>query len=181
MHNHNNSEISLEEKEIANWKKRIVGAWLFTIPVVIIMYFGALFGVELFAEQTMNIILLILGFPVIFVFGFETIKAGLRGFYSLYFNMDSLISLGTIVAYLTGFLSFFNISQNYSVISSMIMAIFITGKYVEAKAKGKASSEIKKLLELGAKSAVVLKDDKETKIPVSEIKIGDIMVKAWGR
>jgi len=176
MHNHNNSEISLEEKEIANWKKRLVGAWLFTIPVVIIMYFGALFGVELFAEQTMNIILLILGFPVIFVFGFETIKAGLRGFYSLYFNMDSLISLGTIVAYLTGFLSFFNISQNYSGISSMIMAIFITGKYVEAKAKGRASSEIKKLLELGAKNAIVLRNKEEIEIPISEVKIGDILV-----
>src|SRR3989344_3459072 len=176
MHNHNNSEISLEEKEIANWKKRLVGAWLFTIPVVIIMYFGALFGVELFAEQTMNIILLILGFPVIFGFGFETIKAGLRGFYSLYFNMDSLISLGTIVAYLTGFLSFFNISQNYSGISSMIMAIFITGKYVEAKAKGRASSEIKKLLELGAKNAIVLRNKEEIEIPISEVKIGDILV-----
>src|SRR3989338_3815546 len=176
MHNHNNSEISLEEKEIANWKKRIVGAWLFTIPVVIIMYFGALFGVELFAEQTMNIILLILGFPVIFIFGFETIKAGLRGFYSLYFNMDSLISLGTVVAYLTGFLSLFDISQNYSGISSMIMAILITGKYVEAIARGRASQEIRKLLELGAKKALVLRNNKEIEIDISEVKKGDILI-----
>src|SRR3989344_3937854 len=179
MHNHSghdHSELSLEEKEIRGWKKRLVGAWLFTIPIVLFMYSGALLGIDLAPKQSMNIILLALGFPVIFIFGFETIRGGLRGFYSLYLSMDSLISLGTIVAYLTGFLSFFDIAQNYSGISSMIMAIFITGKYVEAKAKGKASSEIKKLLELGAKSAVVLKDDKETKIPVSEIKIGDIMV-----
>ena len=179
MHNHSghdHSELSLEEKEIRGWKKRLVGAWLFTIPIVLFMYSGALLGIDLAPKQSMNIILLALGFPVIFIFGFETIRGGLRGFYSLYFSMDSLISLGTIVAYLTGFLSFFDIAQNYSGISSMIMAIFITGKYVEAKAKGKASSEIKKLLELGAKSAVVLKDDEETKIPVSEIKIGDIMV-----
>src|SRR3989344_4623833 len=177
MHNeHNHNEISLEEREIKNWKKRLVGSWIFTIPVVLLMYLGKLIGMELFPDQLMNILLLILGFPVIFIFGFETIKAGLRGFYSLYFNMDSLISLGTVVAYLTGFLSLFDISQNYSGISSMIMAIFITGKYVEAIARGRASQEIKKLLELGAKNAVVLRGNKEIEIPISEVKIGDILV-----
>jgi len=177
MHNeHNHNEISLEEREIKNWKKRLVGSWIFTIPVVLLMYLGKLIGIELFPDQLMNILLLILGFPVIFIFGFETIKAGLRGFYSLYFNMDSLISLGTVVAYLTGFLSLFDISQNYSGISSMIMAIFITGKYVEAIARGRASQEIKKLLELGAKNAVVLRGNKEIEIPISEVKIGDILV-----
>ena len=173
---HNHSEISLEEIEIKSWKKRLIGAWIFTIPIVLVMYLGELIGIELFSEQLSNILLLVLGFPVIFIFGFETIKAGLRGFYSFYFNMDSLIALGTIVAYLTGFLSLFNISQNYSGISSMIMAIFITGKYVETIARGRASQEIKKLLELGAKNAVVLRNNKEIEVPISEIKIGDVII-----
>src|SRR3989344_3299820 len=179
MHEHNeheHGEISLEEKEIKSWKRRVIGSIILTIPIAFLMYSNALFGIKLFSEQIINIILLILGAPVIFIFGFETIKGGLRGFYSLYFNMDSLIALGTVVAYLTGFLSFFNIVQNYSGISAMIMAIFITGKYVEAKARGRASQEIKKLLELGAKNAVVLRNNKEIEIPVSEIKIGDVMV-----
>ena len=173
---HNHSEISLEEIEIKNWKKRLIGSWIFTIPIVFVMYFGMLSGIDLFSEQFAKILILILGFPVIFIFGFETIKAGLRGFYSFYFNMDSLIALGTIVAYLTGFLSLFNISQNYSGISSMIMAIFITGKYVETIARGRASQEIKKLLELGAKNAVVLRNNKEIEVPISEIKIGDVII-----
>src|SRR3989344_8859311 len=150
MHNHSeHHHDSIEEREINSWKKRLVGSWIFTIPIVFVMYFGMLFGIELFSMNIASTIILILGFPVIFIFGFETIKGGLRGFYSLYFNMDSLIALGTIIAYVTGFLSFFDIVQNYSGISSMIMAIFITGKYVEAKARGRASQEIKKLLELG--------------------------------
>ena len=179
MHEHNeheHGEISLEEKEIKSWKRRVIGSIILTIPIAFLMYSNALFGIKLFSEQIINIILLILGAPVIFIFGFETIKGGLRGFYSLYFNMDSLIALGTVVAYLTGFLSFFNIVQNYSGISSMIMTIFIIGKYVEAIARGRASLEIKKLLELGAKNAVVLRNNKEIEIPVSEIKIGDVMV-----
>jgi Cu+-exporting ATPase len=176
MHEHNHGEISLEELEIKSWKRRLIGSWIFTVPIVFVMYFGILMGIELFSEQLTNVLLLVLGFPVIFIFGFETIKAGLRGFYSLYFNMDSLISLGTIVAYITGFLTFFNISQNYSGISSMIMAIFITGKYVEAIARGRASLEIKKLLELGAKKAIVLRNKKEVEIEISEVKIGDIII-----
>ena len=98
MHEHNHNEISLEEKEIKSWKKRLIGSWIFTIPIVLVMYLGKLIGIELFSVQLSNILLLILGFPVIFIFGFETIKGGLRGFYSLYLNMDSLISLGTVVA-----------------------------------------------------------------------------------
>ena len=177
MHNHSeHHHDSIEEREINSWKKRLVGSWIFTIPIVFVMYFGMLFGIELFSMNIASTIILILGFPVIFIFGFETIKGGLRGFYSFYFNMDSLIALGTIIAYVTGFLSFFDIVQNYSGISSMIMAIFITGKYVEAKAKGRASQEIKKLLELGAKKAVVLRDNKEIEIEISEIKIGDVMI-----
>ncbi len=178
MHNHSehHHEVSIEEREINSWKKRLIGSWIFTIPIVFVMYFGMLFGIELFSMNVASTIILILGFPVIFIFGFETIKGGLRGFYSFYFNMDSLIALGTIIAYVTGFLNFFDIVQNYSGISSMIMAIFITGKYVEAKAKGRASQEIKKLLELGAKKAVVLRDNKEIEIEISEIKIGDVMI-----
>ena len=177
MHNHpEHHHDSIEEREINSWKKRLIGSWIFTAPIVFVMYFGALFGVELFSEKLASVLILILGFPVVFIFGYETIKGGLRGFYSLYFNMDSLIALGTVIAYITGFLNFFDIVKNYSGISSMIMAIFITGKYVEAKARGRASQEIKKLLELGAKKAVVLRNNKEIEMEISEIKIGDVMI-----
>ena len=84
-----------------------------------------------------------LGFPVIFLFGWDTIRSGIRGLFTFYFNMDSLISLGTIIAYITGILTFFMEINDYSGVSSMIMAIFVTGKYIEAKARGKASQEIK--------------------------------------
>ncbi len=90
--------------------------------------------------------------------------------------MDSLIALGTIVAYATGIFSlFFNI-QDYSGVSAMIMAFFTTGKYVEALARGRASQEIKKLLELGAKKSTVLRNNKEIEISIEELKIGDVMI-----
>jgi Cu+-exporting ATPase len=90
--------------------------------------------------------------------------------------MDSLIAMGTIIAYLTGIVSFFISIQDYSGISAMIMAFFITGKFIETKARGRASQEIKKLLELGAKKARVLRNSQEIEISIEEVKINDILI-----
>ncbi|MBC8434987.1 cation-translocating P-type ATPase, partial [archaeon] len=165
-----------EENEIKQWFVRLIGVWLFTIPIMIIMYSGELFGKELVSMNLMTPLMLIFSFPIIFIFGFQTLKSGFRGFYTFYFSMDSLIGLGTVVAYLTGFLSFFMEVTSFAGVSGMIMTIFITGKYIEARAKGRASSEIKKLLEMGVKFAVVLKNGVEVKIPISEVKLGDVLV-----
>src|SRR3989338_7837032 len=149
---HKHNKESFEEQEIRLWKRRLWGAWVFAIPIAILMILERFFEIMALGELT-SLIILIIGFPVVFFFGWETIKGGLRGFINFYFSMDSLIALGTIIAYLTGILSYFINVQDYSGVSAMIMAIFIAGKYIESKARGKASQEIKKLLELGAKKA----------------------------
>ena len=168
-------EQSLEEKEIKTWERKLIWAWAFTIPIMAVMYSGMIFGKHIVSMEIMPIVLLVLGFPVIFIVGWQTVKMGIRGFYTFYFNMDSLIALGTVVAYSTGILSFFGF-QDYSGVSAMIMTIFITGKYIESKAKGRAGREIRKLLELGARKAIVLKGKKEIEVPIEELKIGDVMV-----
>ncbi len=175
MKQHHHSE-TIEDTEIQDWKKRLLLSWIFVIPIVVLMYILPLFDLMVFSEEIMTWIILAFGFPVIFIAGWETLKGGLRGFTNLYFNMDSLISLGTVIAYITGFLSAFGLMQNYSGVAAMIMAIFITGKYIESKARGRASSEIRKLLELGAKKAVVLRGKQEIEIPIEDIKIGDTLV-----
>jgi P-type Cu+ transporter len=168
-------EESIEEQEIRSWKRKLVWAWTLTIPIILIMYSGMIFGKPILPMNLMTIAILALGFPVIFIVGWQTIRMGARGFYTFYFNMDSLIALGTVIAYLTGFLSFMGF-EDYSGVSAMIMTIFITGKFIESKAKGRASSEIKKLLELGAKKATILKGKKEIEIPIEEVKIGDVLI-----
>ena len=176
MKEHNHEEMSVEEMEIKSWRKKLIGVWIFAVPIAILMASQRILGLNIIPEKYMVITLLVLGFPVVFIFGFDTIRGGLRGFYTFYFNMDSLIALGTVIAYLTGIFNFFNFVQDYSGVSAMIMAIFITGKYIETKAKGRASQEIKKLLELGAKKALILRGKKEIEVEISEIKIGDVMI-----
>lgn len=174
MEHKHNSE-SFEERDMRLWKIRLWGAWIFAIPIALLMILERFFAIMPFGELTPYIIL-VNAFPVIFFFGWPTIKSGIRGFFSFYFSMDSLIALGTIIAYATGILAFFIKVQDYSGVSAMIMAIFIAGKYIETKARGRASQEIKKLLELGAKKARVLRGKEEIEIPISEVKIDDIIV-----
>jgi len=169
-------EQPVEDAEITSWKKKLIWSWLLTIPIAIIMLSERLLSFSLIEMPYSIIFILVLGFPIIFVFGFSTIKSGLRGFTNFYFNMDSLISLGTIVAYATGIFYFIGIVQDYSGIAAMIMAFFTTGKYVEALARGRASQEIRKLLELGAKKSIVLRNNKELEISIEELKIGDVMI-----
>jgi Cu+-exporting ATPase len=173
---HEHHEISIEEKEMNKWKRKLILSWIFVVPIAVIMLSDRLFGVRIFQENAMTIVIMILSFPVIFIFGWETIRRGIKGLFTFYFNMDSLIALGTVIAYATGFLSFFGIVSDYSGVSSMIMAFFTTGKYVESIARGKAGQEIRKLLQLGAKKARILRGRKEIEVEIGEVKIGDIIV-----
>ena len=164
------------DTEARNWFTRMVGSVIFAVIALVLMYFGKVFGFSLIPMSWMTPAMLILSFPIIFIFGFQTLKLGLIGLFRFYFNMDSLIALGTLIAYLTGLLSFFFPIQDYSGVSGMIMTIFLTGKYIEFRAKGRATSEIKKLLELGAKKALVLKSKEEVLIDISSLRVGDVMI-----
>jgi len=174
--NEHHHEEPVEDSEIVSWKKKLIWSWIFTIPIAVLMLSERLFGFSILEMPYSSILILALGFPVVFIFGWDTIKGGVRGLVTFYFNMDSLIALGTMVAYLTGILAFTGIVADYSGVSAMIMAFFTTGKYVEALARGRASQEIRKLLELSAKNARVLRGNKEIEIPMDEVKVGDILV-----
>jgi len=100
MHGEHEHHDGVGDDEIRSWKTRLIGAWTFTIPIAILMigmrFFDILMGK--ISEDMIVIISLIIAFPVIFVFGFNTIKSGTNGLVRFYFNMDSLIALGTIQA-----------------------------------------------------------------------------------
>ena len=98
-------------------------------------------------------------------------------------NMDTLIALGTTTAWIFSTVVTFapGVFNNIEVDVFFEAAVFIIffillGRLLEARAKGQANDAIKKLLELQAKEATVLRDGEESKIPVSEVVKGDIIV-----
>src|SRR3989304_4282272 len=97
MNGHHHDE-PLEDAEIKSWNRKTIWSWIFAIPIAILMLSERILGISLVPESYLVFVLLALGFPVVFIFGFETIKGGMRGLFTFYFNMDSLIALGTVIA-----------------------------------------------------------------------------------
>ncbi len=168
------TEQEAEIKEMQAAKKKMWAAWSLAVPIALI---GILFERVLNLENIfVDVIPLILSFPILFIIGFPTLRSAVKSIKYLSFNMDVLISLGTVIAFLTGILRFFLPIENYSGIGGMIMAFFLTGRYFEAKARGRASQAIKKLLSLEAKTAFILVKGKEKEVRMDEVKINDIMI-----
>lgn len=94
-------------------------------------------------------------------------------------NMDTLVALGVTTAFLySGYLTLFTSSHEEYFLDAAVIATFIMlGRYLEAKAKGRASSAIKKLLELSAKVAHKISGkNKILDIPIGQVKKGDILL-----
>ena len=114
--------------------------------------------------------------PVVFVFGIQFHRAAFTRLRSLTANMDTLVSIGTLAAYVYSVWAFFADQPVFFETAGIIVALILLGRFFEARAKGRASGAIVKLLELGAKEARVLRDDQEVTVPVSEVMPGDRML-----
>jgi Cu+-exporting ATPase len=120
--------------------------------------------------------MILLAIPVLFWAGKDTLFSAAKRVSHGRANMDVLIALGTITAFSTGPAIYFSPILNYAGVSSMIMAFHLLGRYIEAKAKGRASQAIRKLLELEVKTARIQVDGEERKILSDEIEVGNIMI-----
>merc|ERR1711879_159677 len=117
-----------------------------------------------------------LGIPIIFGTGLHVHIGSFKALRNWSPNMDVLVTLGSLPPYLIGLLGFFIPVTTFIEMATTIMTFHLIGKYLEIKAKGRASQAIKKLLEMGAKTAKVIVDGKEIEVPVADLQVGDIMV-----
>ncbi|MGM0410621.1 MAG: heavy metal translocating P-type ATPase [Bacillota bacterium] len=165
-----------DEKKVKEAKKRMLGTWVFTIPIIIWMIPEMFFGLVWPNETIYNLGMILLAIPPLFVFGKRTFSSAYRSVKHGGANMDVLIAMGTGAAFITGPAVFFTPLANFAGVAAMIMAFHLTGKYIEESAKGRASQAIKKLMELGAKKATIIEDGEEKEIKVEKLKAGDIML-----
>ena len=92
--------------------------------------------------------------------------------------MDTLISLGTISAWLWSTVVLVGgiATETYFEVGAAVTTLILLGRYLEARAKGRSSEAIRKLVALGAKEARLLRGDEEVLVPVSELQVGDLFV-----
>ncbi len=127
---------------------------------------------------------LLLAIPVQFWAGSEFYRATIPALKHRLANMDTLVALGTTVAFVfSAFITFFPEivmragfdAMPYFDVSTIVIGLILLGRYFEARAKMGTGEAIKKLLGLQAKTARVLQDGKEVDIPIEEVMIGNII------
>jgi Cu+-exporting ATPase len=169
-------EVDEAQRKMAEARFRMLVAWAFTAPLMLWMLPEMLLGIMWPNALVFNLGMILLALPVLFWVGRRTYRSGIRAALHGYANMDTLITLGTGASLLTGPASFFFPVANYAGVSAMIMAFHLTGRYVEETAKGRASQAIRKLLELGAKTARILVEGDEVEVPIERVAVDDVMV-----
>lgn len=132
-----------------------------------------------------SFVLLVLATPVQFWSGRRYYKSAWSALKNKTANMDTLVVLGTSVAYFFSVFSVFfsvvlknaNIPVNtYFETSATIITLVLLGKYLELRAKGQTMTALKKLLDLQAKSAHLILDGVVTEQPIELVKVGDIVL-----
>jgi len=127
---------------------------------------------------------LLLATPVQFWAGLAFYKATIPALKNRTANMDTLVAIGTSVAYFYSvFVTFFPaILQKFQIeampyfdVASVVIGLILLGRFLEAKAKGQTSQAIKKLIGLQAKTARVVRDGKEIDVPIQDVVVGDLI------
>ena len=169
--------VDREEEKMADARRRMILTWSFTIPIVLWMLPEMILRKAFPSMMVFDIGMVVLAAPVLFWLGWPTLRSAVKSAIHRSANMDVLIALGTSASFATGIAKILGSPiASYAGISAMIMSFHLTGRYVETKAKGKASQAIRKLLELGAKTARILVDGEEREVPVDELQVGNVMI-----
>ena len=121
---------------------------------------------------------LALATPVVFYSGLGFHRAALKSARHLEATMDTLISVGTLAAWTWSTVALLGgiDADTYFEVAAVITTLILLGRYLEARAKSRSSEAIRKLLELGAKEARVLRNGQEVLIPAAELAGGDLFV-----
>jgi len=166
------------EREYEELRKRFIISAFLTVPIVL----GSMFSIPVMSDWYL---LFLLATPVQFWSGMRFHKAALSSLRHGTTNMNTLISVGTTSAYIYSLAATFmpqiffrgGISPHvYFDTSATIITLILLGRLLEAKAKGKTSEAIKKLMGLQAKTATVQRDHTEKEIPIEELTAGDIVI-----
>jgi cation-transporting ATPase V len=130
----------------------------------------------LMEETGWRVAALVVATAVEFVVGWPFLREAARRARRLTANMDTLIAVGTLAAY--GF-SVWELASGgtrvYFETAILLIAFLSLGRYLEARARGRAGQAVRALLELGAKQARLVRDDGEVMVPVEQVAVVDLV------
>jgi Cu+-exporting ATPase len=160
------------EKDLGEKRNRFIVGFAVGIPLMILMYVPV--------AESMAYFMLVVSAPAFIYVSHPIFSAAYRSLKNRNLNMDVMYSMGIGVAFVSSILGTFEFILSREFLfydTAVILASFLTiGRYMEARAKGKTSEAIKKLMGLQPKTATVIRDDHDIEIPIEDVQIDDIVV-----
>ncbi len=172
------------EKESPLAVRKFWTALALTIPVMIFSMAEMIFGFSLFSFGIQGVILAVLSLPVLIYSGREIFRDAILQLRSFSANMNSLIALGTSVAFLYStyavidyyFLHYITAPHTYFESAAMIITLILLGRYLESRAKDRARDAIGALIRLRPEQATAIIDGEEVSIKTSEVAKGMVLL-----
>ncbi len=185
------AEAKAREHEInEQWRLLVIGL-IFTVPLFLFAmardfnllpdFFYSMSGMEGMARTPAawtNWLMLALAAPVQFYVGWQYYIGAFKALRNKSANMDVLIAMGTSAAFLYSLPITFGWLEGhvYYETAAVIITLIKLGKFLEARAKGRTSEAIKKLMGLRAKTARVIRDGAEAEVSIDDVRVGDIVL-----
>ncbi|MFD1020461.1 heavy metal translocating P-type ATPase [Thalassobacillus hwangdonensis] len=182
VHVDRESKATRKEEELKKKRIQLYAAALLSFPLLLTMI-DHLFGLPV-PHLLMNPwVQFLLATPVQFIIGKQFYVGAYKSLKNKSANMDVLVALGTSAAYFYSLAESIRAMINpgremhlYYETSAILITLILLGKYFEAVAKGRTTQAISSLLNLQAKEATLLRDGEEVKVPVDQVKAGDILI-----
>lgn len=163
----------LIEKRFKEARKDMYISLVITIPIMVLM----ILNMSGIAIPYMHFIELIGSALVIFIPGRKTLKSAWIALSHLHTNMDTLVSLGALSAWVTTLLAIIGLDiLSFGTIAAMLIALNLIGRYIESKMKHNASKEIKLLLSMKVEKANVITGKGTVELPIETVKLGNIVL-----
>jgi Cu+-exporting ATPase len=173
------AEKRAREKDLHDKFLRFTTGFAVSIPLMLAMYIPL-------PLHTLAYAMLLVSTPVFIYVAYPIFRAAAMALRNHSLNMDVMYAMGTGVAFVASVMGTFGIILTHEFMfydTAIMLAAFLTlGRYLEARAKGRTSDAIKKLMGLRAKTATVIREGKEEEIPIEDVGIGDfVIVKPGGK
>jgi Cu+-exporting ATPase len=174
------AEALARQHEIDGQKRLLIIGLIFTIPLFVLSMLNDLgfFPMSISHAPWMKWIMLALAIPVQFYVGRQYFVGAYKAVRNGSANMDVLVVLGTSAAFLYSLPVTFGLVSGhvYFETAAVIITLIKLGKFLEARAKGRTSEAIKKLMGLHAKTARVLREGRELDLLIEDVLVGDLVI-----
>ncbi len=180
----------VEQKSRESEYRSLTRKWIFAaviaIPVMILGYSGIFPFLKNLSKPAMNMIWILSGIatlPVLVYSGANFYRGAFGAIKHRSADMNTLIAMGTSAAWIYSWIVILfprifpsGTTTPFFDVVGVVIALVVLGQALELRAKGKTSQAIKKLMGMQAKTARVVRDNKEIDIPVEEVLVNDIVV-----